>query len=62
MPNFRRRSLGQMSLGNVRNFHRGDIESDLQFVGFLIISTPLRPESKPVVMELLQASHHVSPV
>lgn len=48
-----------MPLSNVRNFHRDDIECDLQFVGFLIISTPLKPESKPVVQELLAASHHV---
>ncbi|XP_055331769.1 endoplasmic reticulum transmembrane helix translocase-like isoform X2 [Paramacrobiotus metropolitanus] len=55
-----RKSLGQMALSNIRNFHREDIEADLSFVGFLIIDTPLRPESKPVVQELLFASHHIT--
>ena len=52
--------MGNMSSSELRSIRRDDVECDLDFVGFLIISTPLRPESKGVVQELLQASHHVS--
>ncbi|GAV07712.1 hypothetical protein RvY_17520-2 [Ramazzottius varieornatus] len=55
-----RKSMGNMSSSALRSLRRDDVECDLDFVGFLIISTPLRPESQAVVQELLQASHHIT--
>jgi len=43
----------------VRELSREDIEKDLMFVGFIIISCPLKPDSKAVVREIRDASHHV---
>ena len=56
----RRKSMPNLTLSGIRTLHRDDVECDLDFAGFLIISTPLRPESKGVIHELHHASHHVS--
>ena len=39
---------------------RGDIEQDLTFAGFVIISCPLKSTSKNAIKEIQHASHHVS--
>jgi len=44
----------------VRELSREDVEKDVTFVGFIIISCPLKPDSKAVVREIRDASHHVS--
>lgn len=53
------RRLGMLSYQQVRELSREDIEKDLTFVGFVIISCPLKPDSKAVVREIRDASHHV---
>ncbi|ESO00564.1 hypothetical protein HELRODRAFT_113120 [Helobdella robusta] len=51
--------MGNMSHQMVRDLTRDEVERGLNFVGFLIISCPLKSDSKAVVKEILHASHHV---
>ena len=39
--------------------YREECESSLQFAGFVVISCPLKRDSKGIIKELLNASHHV---
>ncbi|KAH8279726.1 hypothetical protein KR054_003328 [Drosophila jambulina] len=49
------------TLGNqkVRELKREEVECDLTFAGFVIISCPMKPDSKAVIKELIQSSHKV---
>jgi cation-transporting ATPase 13A1 len=38
---------------------RDDIEKNLEFVGFVVISCPLKPDSKVVMKEIINSLHHV---
>ncbi|XP_032529694.2 endoplasmic reticulum transmembrane helix translocase [Danaus plexippus] len=53
------RNLGKMSSQEIRDLSREDIESDLTFVGFVIISCPLKSDSKKAITEIIHASHSV---
>ncbi|OWR44040.1 ATPase type 13A1 [Danaus plexippus plexippus] len=53
------RNLGKMSSQEIRDLSREDIESDLTFVGFVIISCPLKTDSKKAITEIIHASHSV---
>ena len=39
---------------------RDATESDLEFVGFVVISSPVKVDSKHNIECILKASHHVS--
>lgn len=53
------KEFGKLEHQAVREMKREDVESNLTFVGFVIISCPLKPDSKAIVKEILQASHKV---
>lgn len=53
------KDFGKLEHQAVREMKREDVEKDLTFVGFVIISCPLKPDSKAVVKEIIQASHKV---
>ncbi|XP_075992029.1 endoplasmic reticulum transmembrane helix translocase [Anticarsia gemmatalis] len=53
------RNLGKLTSHEIRDMSREDIESDLTFVGFVIISCPLKNDSKKAIAEIIHASHSV---
>ncbi|XP_078604347.1 endoplasmic reticulum transmembrane helix translocase-like isoform X9 [Branchiostoma floridae x Branchiostoma japonicum] len=53
------KKLGTMSPQHLRDLTRDDVEKDLHFAGFVIISCPLKADSKATVKEIIHASHHV---
>ena len=53
------RDLGSLSNSEVKELKRETLEQELAFVGFVIISCPMKPDSKSVVKELVSSSHQV---
>nr|NVI71693.1 putative cation-transporting ATPase 13A1 [Cucujiformia] len=54
-----KKELGKMMSQELRDIKREDAEKDLDFAGFVIISCPLKADSKYVIRELQNASHRV---
>ena len=54
------KSLGQINPSRAKDIPRDELESGLNFAGFIVISCPLKPDSKKVINELMNASHHVA--
>ena len=49
-----------MSISSAKQLTRSNIECNLKFGGFLIVSCPLKPDSKSVMADILKSSHHVA--
>nr|CAG4634605.1 EOG090X00J5 [Alona affinis] len=53
------RSLGTISHQAVRSLRREQLESELKFAGFLILSCPMKKDSLAVIREIVSSSHRV---
>nr|MBE5725000.1 putative cation-transporting ATPase 13A1 [Cucujiformia] len=53
------KELGKLSTQELRDLTRDDAENSLNFAGFVIISCPVKRDSKAVIKELQNASHRV---
>ena len=55
------KTLGKsLSLQQIQDMKREVAESELEFAGFVVISCPLKKDSKGVMKELINSSHHVA--
>lgn len=54
-----RKDFGVLDHSQVREIKRESVEAELTFEGFVVISCPLKTDSKAVIREIVQAAHKV---
>ncbi|CAD5228549.1 unnamed protein product [Bursaphelenchus xylophilus] len=54
------REMGALSHAEIRANKREDYEKDLEFAGFVVISCPLKPDTKEMIKEIVESSHSVT--
>lgn len=55
-----RRDLGNLSQQQIKDMTRPNLEKNFEFAGFVVVSCPLKPDSKLIIHELMNSSHYVS--
>uniref|UniRef100_A0A915Q1N7 Cation-transporting ATPase n=1 Tax=Setaria digitata TaxID=48799 RepID=A0A915Q1N7_9BILA len=53
------REVGSLTYQELRDRKREDFERNLMFAGFVVISCPLKPDTKAMVKEIVESSHKV---
>lgn len=53
------KSIGQLTHQQLSELKREDVEQGLMFAGFILISCPLKPDSKAVASELIESGHRL---
>ncbi|VDO60869.1 unnamed protein product [Haemonchus placei] len=56
------KDLPQTRLGELRDTKREVLETNLRFAGFVVISCPLKPDTKAMIKEIVESSHKVAMV
>jgi cation-transporting ATPase 13A1 len=51
--------LPKMSMDELQKYTREDAEKDLVFCGFVVAECPLKPDTKAIIQELVDASHEI---
>ncbi|XP_074593748.1 endoplasmic reticulum transmembrane helix translocase [Brevipalpus obovatus] len=54
-----RRELGNLTHQQIREMTRENLEKNLEFVGFVVFSCPLKPDSASAIRDLISSSHYV---
>lgn len=55
-----RKEMVPIDSNNLKNLKREELECDLHFVGFVVVSCPLKHDSEAVIKELIASSHLVT--
>uniref|UniRef100_A0A1I8AK79 Cation-transporting ATPase n=1 Tax=Steinernema glaseri TaxID=37863 RepID=A0A1I8AK79_9BILA len=53
------KEVGNLSHSEIREKQREDFENGLNFAGFVVISCPLKPDTKAMIKEIVDSSHKV---
>ncbi|VDO18536.1 unnamed protein product [Heligmosomoides polygyrus] len=56
------KDLPQTRIGELRDTKREVLEAGLRFAGFVVISCPLKPDTKAMIKEIVESSHKVAMV